>query len=142
MAGAPICSIAAVCCRCRKGVAPKTGCSVAFQCKCGDSSGICSKRPVTPGSIDNLLGAAATRPGRYAHALARGVDQPIDAKGDEGEHDEENDDDDGDDIVLFDHGCGCSARAFPSRSDTSVEGLNGEWRCDGRCGTGVGWCVC
>ncbi|KAK2003504.1 hypothetical protein LX36DRAFT_106234 [Colletotrichum falcatum] len=75
--------------------------------------------------IDKLVGAAASRLSRHAHALARGVDQSIDAKGDTGEHDEENDDDDRNDIVLFDHGCGCGTRAFPSRYETGAENLDG-----------------
>ncbi|KAK2029279.1 hypothetical protein LX32DRAFT_682613 [Colletotrichum zoysiae] len=123
MAAAPARNEAAVRCRCRPGVVPKVGCRVQFQCKCGGSRGTCSKRPAMPGSIHNFVGAAATRPGRHAHALPRGVDQSVNAKSDEGEHDEEDDDDDRDDVVLFDHGCGCSARAFPSQSETGAEDL-------------------
>lgn len=38
------------------------------------------------------------------HVVARQGDQVVDAKGDEGEHDEEHDDDDGDDVVLLHFG--------------------------------------
>ena len=53
--------------------------------------------------IDNLAGPRATR-GDGALG-ADGVDQPVDAEGDQGEDQEQDNDDDGDDIVLL-HGCG------------------------------------
>ena len=52
--------------------------------------------------IDNLAGPRATR-GDGALG-ADGVDQPVDAEGDQGEDQEQDNDDDGDDIVLL-HGC-------------------------------------